>query len=228
MSRKTGSLADEVARLLARCTRDGDCLMVPVKGYGEVRYEGGRRMHAHRAVFVTKNGPLAPGQVVRHTCDRIGCVEASHLLSGTPLDNARDMAERERGLIGLRHHFVTVSPEEIRAAVTEYLQGGKSQAEMAQRLGIGATTFGRWVRAEARRDAGLDGVSVGRGSRIATGLKPCGTRAGIYQHKQRGEVPCEACREADRAYMRAWKAKRRKVKPQRVWSAAASCEEAAT
>ena len=211
MSRRTGSLADEVARLMARGKRDGDCLVITAKRYGSVNYEGGKRMSAHRASFLVNNGPLGPDEVVRHTCDRKCCIEPTHLLAGTPLENARDAVERDRVVYGLRHPAATIPPEVIREAVDEYLRGGKSQAEMARRLGVGSTTFGRWVRGQMRRDFDSPGVSVGVGSRLATGLKPCGTRAGLAQHRKRGEVACEPCKEADRAYMRAWKAKRRQV-----------------
>jgi len=215
MARRTGSLEEEVARLMARSTRVDECLMVPQRGYGDVNYNNGSRMKAHRASYIAHNGPIPEGLVVRHTCDNKGCIEPRHLLIGTVLDNARDAVERGRLVTGMRHHFARVSPDQIRETVAEYLAGGVSREELARRLGVAPSTVGRWVRAESRLDVGLPGVVVGRGSRIATGLKPCGTRAGRDRHRRFGEPACDPCVQADRAYMRAYKAQRRAAR--RVW-----------
>jgi hypothetical protein len=40
-------------------------------------------------------------------------------------------------------------------------------------------------------------------------LQPCGTPAAYARHKKAGEEPCEACHEAELAYRREWKRKRR-------------------
>lgn len=45
-------------------------------------------------------------------------------------------------------------------------------------------------------------------------LQPCGTNAAYVRHRSRGEEPCEACREARKAYKR--DAYRRKVGPRKV------------
>jgi hypothetical protein len=201
-------LRESVARYLERSTQIGDCLVGPGARYGVVNYSGGRQMAAHRASYIVHRGPIPDGMVVRHSCDNPPCVNPDHLLVGTHRDNERDKWERGRGPLGLQVYNATITPELIREAVAEYLRGGKSQAEMARRLGVGQTTFGRWVRAEARPDSGVEGVTLGRGARIATGLKPCGTRAGAARHRREGETPCPSCREADRAYMREYKAKR--------------------
>lgn len=70
MSRRTGTLAQEVARFLGRSTRDRSCLMGPQRGYGCIRYDGGR-ISAHRAVAAVEYGQIPDGLVVRHTCDRV-------------------------------------------------------------------------------------------------------------------------------------------------------------
>ncbi|MFL6024581.1 MAG: HNH endonuclease [Marmoricola sp.] len=209
MSRRTGTLAEEVQRFAVRSIRDGECLMGPHERYGWIRYDGRSQMSAHRATYVVHNGPIPEGLVVRHTCDRIGCVEPTHLIVGTVAENNRDMSERGRNRTGLDAPLATVHPDVIRAAIQRYLVGGHSQSEIARELGVAQSTFGRWVRAEVRKDVGLPGFVHGKGSRIATGLQPCGTYAGYGRHHARGEEVCPECREAHRQYMRAYKAARR-------------------
>ena len=60
----------------------------------------------------------------------------------------------------------------------------------------------------------LAGVWAGRvprikGERIQGDLIGCGSRAGYQQHKRIGEDACEACCEANRAYLREYMAGRR-------------------
>ncbi len=40
-------------------------------------------------------------------------------------------------------------------------------------------------------------------------LRPCGTHAAYVRHKSRGETPCQACADAERAYQRARPRRRR-------------------
>lgn len=64
-------------------------------GRGVMKIDG-RPVLASRVSYVLNNGPLLPGQVVRHTCDNILCVRPSHLISGTQQQNSADMHERGR------------------------------------------------------------------------------------------------------------------------------------
>lgn len=209
MRRRSGPLPEAVAAYLARCSRVGDCIVGPGRRYGVVRHDGGRQTAAHRASYMVHHGPIPEGMVVRHSCDNPPCVNPDHLSIGTYADNERDKIERGRHTFGLRCANASVPPETIRAAIERYLQGGVSQAEMAAQLGVVQSAFGRWVRGEGRQDVDSPAVSVGRGSRIAAGVQPCGTRAGYGAHRRRGEAACDPCREANTAYLRAYKAQRR-------------------
>ena len=40
----------------------------------------------------------------------------------------------------------------------------------------------------------------------------CGTTSGYTAHYYRGEAPCEACKDAHRAYRRQWRARKRTAK----------------
>ena len=65
-------------------------------GYGTISFKK-RRLRVHRAMYEMIHGPLAPGLLVRHTCDNPPCANPAHLISGTAADNSRDMVERGRG-----------------------------------------------------------------------------------------------------------------------------------
>ncbi len=73
---------------LWRGTRDRD-------GYGVVKFDK-RQWRAPRFIYELHNGPLPSELVVRHRCDNRPCVRLSHLVDGTPADNAADAMERGR------------------------------------------------------------------------------------------------------------------------------------
>jgi hypothetical protein len=68
--------------------------------YGKITWGTGGISHSsvlvHRLSFIVFNGPLLPGQVVRHTCDNPPCVNPKHLIAGTHADNMADMVKRGR------------------------------------------------------------------------------------------------------------------------------------
>lgn len=51
---------------------------------------------AHRVAYRLAFGVDPDDQLVRHTCDRPGCVNPGHLVLGTHSDNTRDAVERSR------------------------------------------------------------------------------------------------------------------------------------
>lgn len=64
-------------------------------GYGSITVDGKRQL-LHRWMVEQVEGPLAPGEVVRHACDNPPCFLYEHLQRGTVADNNRDMAQRGR------------------------------------------------------------------------------------------------------------------------------------
>jgi endogenous inhibitor of DNA gyrase (YacG/DUF329 family) len=114
------------AILLARYTKKGsgdECWLwigeIDKKsGYGRIRVQGKLWM-AHKLSYVTTNGPLSEGLIVRHTCDVRPCVRPSHLVKGTHKQNIHDMYERGRQVIvrGSQHGMSKLTErmvEEIR------------------------------------------------------------------------------------------------------------------
>lgn len=209
MRRDARSLPDQVEAFLARCIRSNGCLMGPQRGYGWIGFQG-RRMQAHRAVYTVKVGPIPNGLVIRHTCDRAGCVEVDHLILGTIADNNQDKFDRDQQPIGELHPAATRSDEDVRSAVALYRQGGRSQAEIGRIFGVTQTQVGRWVRAESRATAGQVPIQLGKGnSAHARGLRPCGTKAAYERHIKQKTPVCDDCRQAHRDYMAAYRRNRR-------------------
>lgn len=70
------------------------------KGYGIFWYgsEGQKRLKttAHRLAWALKNGDIAPGLLVLHSCDNPRCVNLAHLSIGTPQNNTDDMVSKRR------------------------------------------------------------------------------------------------------------------------------------
>jgi hypothetical protein len=80
-------------------------------GYGIIR-RNKRNVRVHRLIVELADGPLLPGEVVRHACDNKACFRYSHLRRGTHADNMRDAVERGQ-LLGRRnwHSLKTHCPK---------------------------------------------------------------------------------------------------------------------
>ncbi len=65
-------------------------------GYGEIKVDG-RKISAHRAVWLAHRGEIPIGMVVMHACDNRLCVNLDHLSLGTRRDNMIDMSKKGRG-----------------------------------------------------------------------------------------------------------------------------------
>ncbi len=112
------------------------------RGYGRFCIGGrGRTIGAHRAAWLLYRGPIPEALWVLHACDlRHGglCVrpEPRHLFLGTPGDNARDMAAKER-----------VSTQRLSAAdVIAIRKSGDPQQALADRYGVSQAHISRIVR----------------------------------------------------------------------------------
>lgn len=64
-------------------------------GYGRFSTDGGKTA-AHRFAYELMHGPIPDGLHIRHMCHNRKCCNPTHLLVGTPKDNARDALEAGR------------------------------------------------------------------------------------------------------------------------------------
>lgn len=75
------------------------------KGYGKqgIRVGGGKwtMRLAHRIAYLLWCGPLEPGKVVAHHCDRPICVNPKHLFQTTQAGNLQDMTDKGRRRAGI-------------------------------------------------------------------------------------------------------------------------------
>jgi hypothetical protein len=101
-------------------------------GYGRVSYNK-KAEFAHRASFIEANGDIPKGKVVRHNCGNRLCVRPSHLVPGTPADNARDTAEM------FRAGRSKLSAENVREIRNRY-NAGEPLTGIADALGIASGT----------------------------------------------------------------------------------------
>lgn len=100
-ARKDESREVALARLLSRVYKhqDKECWDFDVYGdhlaYGQY-FMDGQQVPAHRASWILHHGPIPPGKMICHRCDRKRCVNPKHLFLGTAADNAADMVAKGR------------------------------------------------------------------------------------------------------------------------------------
>lgn len=88
---------------------------------------------AHRAAYALFNGPLLPGALILHSCDRPGCVFPGHLRLGTAKMNAKDAVSRGRTCRGEKQHNAKLTSaivREIRSKYIPHVVGAKCLAKL--------------------------------------------------------------------------------------------------
>lgn len=109
--------------LVGECREWTGCLNTD--GYPRAGEKGNSNIKVHREVFFLVNG-FYP-DVVRHSCDNPICIEPSHLIDGTNLDNIRDRVERGRS----NNHM----DQETFEKIVDLKSLGKSYKEISYEVG---------------------------------------------------------------------------------------------
>lgn len=104
------------------------------QGYGKVWLHRTVTL-AQRAAYLLFVGEIPAGQVVRHRCHNRPCVRPSHLQLGTVQDNANDMVEAGRSLLGVRNHNAKLSDEDV-VLMREARAQGSSAKWLAEHFAV--------------------------------------------------------------------------------------------
>jgi hypothetical protein len=113
-------------------------------GYGRFLFEGKNR-HAHIVAWILSYGPIPSNKIVRHTCDVYACVNPSHLLLGTQLDNIRDRVQRGRchRPYGALNSQAKLTPEKVALIRQEYATTRCSKKSLAIKYSMSNSAIGR-------------------------------------------------------------------------------------
>ena len=144
-----------VESLLSRTSRNGECLewtgCFNTDGYARTAYKGNSNGKVHRIIYeLTHTDEDIEGRVIRHTCDNTKCINPSHLLSGTPTDNAVDKCVRGRDVLA------KLTAEQVLEIRTLYSTGNYTQKELGNMFDINHRTVHyvitnktyKWVKAK--------------------------------------------------------------------------------
>lgn len=100
-------------------------------GYGKITVDR-KPYRAHRAAYEAWVGPIPCGELIRHTCDNIICINPEHLIPGTPKQNSGDAVERQRVANGERSGQHKLLDSEVALMRAMYSTGRYTQRELAR------------------------------------------------------------------------------------------------
>lgn len=110
------------------------------KGYPFFR-RARKFVYIMRWVYEKKHGKVAPGLVIRHSCDNRACINVDHLSTGTIADNNRDRHERGRDArnVGSTNGNTSLTEEQVMEIKSN---SHLSLTHFAQKFGVNKTTIG--------------------------------------------------------------------------------------
>jgi hypothetical protein len=117
-------------------------------GYPEC-YHDYKTHRAHRLIFALCNpGTELKGLVVRHMCNNRGCIEISHLRSGTQGDNVLDRQSGPNAQKGSNHGMAKLTEEKVIQARSMYATGRYTQTYIADHFGVALCTMSHILKGE--------------------------------------------------------------------------------
>lgn len=128
------------------------------QGYGYIYIASKTRMSAHRFALLMKLPPPHDGMYACHKCPLKSCVNPRHLYWGDPADNIEDqfIQGTARRVKGVAHHRSKLTPEKARSIAITYINGLKSQQQIAEEFNISNTAVKCIVERRTWADATSD------------------------------------------------------------------------
>lgn len=115
------------------------------KGYGVIHVNGGNLL-AHRVAYQHTIGEIPEGLMVMHICDNPACVNPSHLILGTQLENMRDMDKKGRRIKGDKASWSKLNSVQVAQIRKLYVQGGISMRALGKQFKISYTVINHIIR----------------------------------------------------------------------------------
>ena len=106
-----------------------------------------KKVKLHRLMWQEQHGRQIPdGMYVCHLCDIPCCVNPEHLFIGTALDNIQDCIHK-----GRFRRFRRISVEQRKRIREEYLAGGVTMDNLAEKYGCSKASIQVYVRGRPSR-----------------------------------------------------------------------------
>jgi hypothetical protein len=118
-------------------------------GYGHTRFNGAVWL-SHRLSYFATHGPIAPGLVVRHSCDNPPCINPAHLSTGSIKANVHDSISRKRFANGERVSTHKVTDDEVAYIREAGTARTHTHAELADLFAISKPHVAKIIRGERR------------------------------------------------------------------------------
>ncbi|MDQ3539711.1 MAG: HNH endonuclease [Chloroflexota bacterium] len=145
--------ASAINRFWAKVDKSGECWLWTAyrdrDGYGDVRMDG-RKLVAHRVMWIIEHGPIPEGLYICHHCDNPPCVNPAHLFLGTNQENQLDAVRKGRqrgfspfGELNSHAKLTTAQVAEIRRL---YAEGDVTQWQLGATFGVSDATISKIVR----------------------------------------------------------------------------------
>lgn len=114
-----------------------------VSGYYELQISENNvqhRLKCHVFSYMHFKGVIPNRMYVCHKCDNRYCCNPDHLFLGTPSQNAKDMVQKGRGLVGERNHKTKFTERDVLNIYAD-LDSGMFRSEIAKKMGVSSVTI---------------------------------------------------------------------------------------